>query len=264
MNNPTPNNCTTGTAGPADFGPAHTPGLLLRPPGLLDASLPNLPPASGLGCPLPPARMHERSCVPPPFSEPLLPVGPGARAEAVQRDAVRIVQPESLMGRLVYDSLVPPERPPSTANAAATAAMAAGSSISAGGSGSNGVSAGSTSTSSLAYAPDLEPWYLPESHDDTTLVFESRFECGNLRRAVQVQQYEYDLVLQPDINTKGHTQWFYFAVSNTRAGQAYRFNIVNLLKNDSLYNHGMLPLVHSERRLQAEVRCDCTLVGGRL
>jgi hypothetical protein len=47
---------------------------------------------------------------------------------------------------------------------------------------------------------------------------------------------------------------FFFAVSNTRAGQSYRFNLVNLLKDDSLYNHGMLPLVHSERRLAEEVR----------
>lgn len=117
-------------------------------------------------------------------------------------------------------------------------------------------------------------------------------------------------MLQPDINTRGHTQWwvgvgrgahiaqapclqtaaacspaahkvqpplqqtsnihchtctntrthtcthacrYYFAVSNTRAGQAYRFNIINLLKDDSLYCRGMLPLVHSEWRLAEEV-----------
>jgi hypothetical protein len=29
-------------------------------------------------------------------------------------------------------------------------------------------------------------WYVPQGHDDPTLVFESRFECGNLRRVVQV------------------------------------------------------------------------------
>ena len=46
---------------------------------------------------------------------------------------------------------------------------------------------------------------------------------------------------------------FFFAVSNTRAGQSYRFNLVNLLKGDSLYNAGMLPLVHSERRMAQEV-----------
>ncbi|KAF6257038.1 flagellar/basal body protein, partial [Scenedesmus sp. NREL 46B-D3] len=92
-------------------------------------------------------------------------------------------------------------------------------------------------------------WYVPQGHDDPTLVFESRFECGNLRRAVQVYPYEYDLVLQPDINTRGHTQWYYFSVRNMRAGQAYIFNIINLQKPDSLYNMGMLPLLHSEQQM---------------
>lgn len=86
---------------------------------------------------------------------------------------------------------------------------------------------------------------------DTTLVFESRFESGNLRRAIQVYPFEYDLVLHPDVNTRGHTQWFFFSVSNTRAGVPYKFNIINLMKDDSLYNDGMLPLVHSRKGEQA-------------
>ena len=65
--------------------------------------------------------------------------------------------------------------------------------------------------------------------------------------------YDYDLVLQPDINTRGHTQWYYFAVANTRAGQPYRFNVINLLKEDSLYNMGMLPLMHSEQQMKLKV-----------
>ena len=32
-----------------------------------------------------------------------------------------------------------------------------------------------------------------------------------------------------------------------RTGKLYRFNIINLLKLDSLYNHGMRPLVYSEQ-----------------
>jgi hypothetical protein len=54
------------------------------------------------------------------------------------------------------------------------------------------------------------------------------------------------LILKPDYLTKGYCQWFYFRVQNTRAGKTYRFNIINLLKPDSLYNHGMKPLVYSE------------------
>lgn len=71
--------------------------------------------------------------------------------------------------------------------------------------------------------------------------------------ASQVYADEYDLILQPDINTRGHTQWYYFSVSNTRAGRPYKFNIINLLKEESLYNMGMLPLVHSELAYKAKV-----------
>lgn len=35
----------------------------------------------------------------------------------------------------------------------------------------------------------LRPYYVPESDADRTLVFESRFECGNLRRAIQVYAF---------------------------------------------------------------------------
>ena len=56
---------------------------------------------------------------------------------------------------------------------------------------------------------------------------------------------EYDLVLQNDINTNGHTQWYFFRVSNTRKGTAVKFNILNLAKPDSLYNQGMRVLSYS-------------------
>jgi hypothetical protein len=81
---------------------------------------------------------------------------------------------------------------------------------------------------------ELRPYYTPESSEDATLVFESRFESGNLQKATRVGDWEYDLELSADTNTRGHTQWFYFSVGNTRAGQTYRFNIVNLYKSESL------------------------------
>ena len=93
---------------------------------------------------------------------------------------------------------------------------------------------------------EITPFYVPSSAEDNTLQFESRFESGNLRRAIQVYEYEYDLILKPDYNTRGYTQWFYFRVNNTRAGKNYRFNIINLIKPDSLFNSGMRPLIYSE------------------
>lgn len=93
---------------------------------------------------------------------------------------------------------------------------------------------------------ELAPFYQPQSEDDYTCVFESRFESGNLRRAIQVYEFEYDLILKPDYNTRGNIQWYYFKISNVRKNKVYRFNIINLMKPDSLYNHGMIPLMYSE------------------
>ncbi|XP_033490000.2 cytosolic carboxypeptidase 2 [Epinephelus lanceolatus] len=87
---------------------------------------------------------------------------------------------------------------------------------------------------------------------DFTLEFESRFESGNLQKAVQVGIYEYELTLRTDIYTKKHTQWFYFRVKNMKAGVTYRFTIVNLMKSSSLYSHGMRPLLYSERAANEE------------
>lgn len=78
------------------------------------------------------------------------------------------------------------------------------------------------------------------------LQFESRFESGNLRTATQIHNTQYDLVLSPDINTNGHTQWFFFSVSGMRAGVTYRFNVVNLEKSNSQFNFGMQPVVFSQ------------------
>uniref|UniRef100_A0A8C3WIS4 Cytosolic carboxypeptidase 2 n=1 Tax=Catagonus wagneri TaxID=51154 RepID=A0A8C3WIS4_9CETA len=82
--------------------------------------------------------------------------------------------------------------------------------------------------------------------EDNTLLFESRFESGNLQKAVRVDTYEYELTLRTDLYTNKHTQWFYFRVQNTRKGATYRFTIVNLLKPKSLYTIGMKPLMYSQ------------------
>ena len=51
---------------------------------------------------------------------------------------------------------------------------------------SMGAGGGASSDARFRYFEDLPAWYCPRSPDDTTLVFESRFESGNLRRALQV------------------------------------------------------------------------------
>ncbi|XP_077423394.1 cytosolic carboxypeptidase 2 isoform X2 [Vanacampus margaritifer] len=85
---------------------------------------------------------------------------------------------------------------------------------------------------------------------DVSLEFESRFESGNLQKAVQVGPYDYELTLRTDMYTSKHTQWFYFRVRNMKAGVDYRLTIVNLMKRRSLYTQGMKPLFYSERAAQ--------------
>jgi cytosolic carboxypeptidase protein 2/3 len=83
-----------------------------------------------------------------------------------------------------------------------------------------------------------------------SLVFDSEFESGNLHLAVQRGECEYDLFLRPDLHTLGHTQWFYFSVTNTHPSGSHdnvaiKLNIVNLTKPDSLFNLGMRPVIYS-------------------
>lgn len=83
-----------------------------------------------------------------------------------------------------------------------------------------------------------------------------------------VVDQEYDLFLRNDLHTKGHIQWYYFSVKtpqpmatsgsgivdNIATPVSYplsvRFNIVNMMKEDALYNYGMRPVVYSTLKAQ--------------
>ncbi|KAK3697423.1 hypothetical protein QZH41_019236, partial [Actinostola sp. cb2023] len=91
-----------------------------------------------------------------------------------------------------------------------------------------------------------KPFYNLQSTEDDTLIFESRFESGNLKRAIKVGRFEYQLWMRTDQYTMKHTQWFFFRVRNTKPGVTYQFYIMNFIKSNSLYNDGMQPLFYSE------------------
>uniref|UniRef100_A0A8C0DWZ6 Peptidase M14 domain-containing protein n=1 Tax=Balaenoptera musculus TaxID=9771 RepID=A0A8C0DWZ6_BALMU len=88
------------------------------------------------------------------------------------------------------------------------------------------------------------PLKQPVNNCDDTLMFEARFESGNLQKVVK-------LTVRPDLFTNKHTQWYYFQVTNTQAGIVYRFTIINFTKPASLYNRGMHPLFYSENEANA-------------
>uniref|UniRef100_A0A8C5MLH1 AGBL carboxypeptidase 1 n=1 Tax=Leptobrachium leishanense TaxID=445787 RepID=A0A8C5MLH1_9ANUR len=93
---------------------------------------------------------------------------------------------------------------------------------------------------------DLDNSSLPENSEQfDTLKFYSKFESGNLRNVIQVREFEYDLIMNADVNTSQHHQWFYFEVSAMRANVPYRFNVINCEKVNSQFNYGMQPLIYS-------------------
>lgn len=83
------------------------------------------------------------------------------------------------------------------------------------------------------------------------LLFESRFESGNLRRATRIAENHYELIISPDINQRNaHYQWFYFEVSNIKSSVPYTFEIINCLKTTSMFSHGMQPVLFSVTEAQ--------------
>ncbi|XP_039308179.1 cytosolic carboxypeptidase 1 isoform X8 [Solenopsis invicta] len=86
--------------------------------------------------------------------------------------------------------------------------------------------------------------------DTKRLQFESRFESGNLRKAIQIGSREYDLILTPDVNSGSRHQWFYFEVSSMEASVPYTFNIINCEKTNSQFNFGMKPILFSVMEAQ--------------
>eukprot|EP01012_Entosiphon_sulcatum_P022026 TRINITY_DN2692_c0_g1_i1.p1 TRINITY_DN2692_c0_g1~~TRINITY_DN2692_c0_g1_i1.p1 ORF type:complete len:1037 (-),score=130.16 TRINITY_DN2692_c0_g1_i1:1003-3705(-) len=80
-----------------------------------------------------------------------------------------------------------------------------------------------------------------------SLIFSSHFESGNLKRAIQVFENEYDLILNTDINSSHYAQWFYFSVENAQPEVIYQFNVINMEKPSSLFNEGQRPLIFSEK-----------------
>eukprot|EP00435_Cladocopium_sp_Y103_P069901 s206_g34.t1 len=87
---------------------------------------------------------------------------------------------------------------------------------------------------------EISPSLVPPDLADSLLEFTSCFESGNLRCVLYDKEGdEYFLFLDNDLNSRGHTQWFYFAVRNGRAGRVYRIRIVNMSKPKALFRVGM-------------------------
>jgi len=84
---------------------------------------------------------------------------------------------------------------------------------------------------------------------DEPLLFNSKFESGNLEQVYKINEYEYSLYLQQDTHNDNYwTQWFYFSTRNWSKGQKIVFTIKNLVKDNSLFNEGMKPCIFSAKK----------------
>ena len=90
------------------------------------------------------------------------------------------------------------------------------------------------------------------------LIFESRFESGNLQLAYLIESPYYDdeyfneiekyqLFLHNDTNTTGYTQWFFFRVSNTKKNKKVNFAIMNLMRKRTRYSNGLKIWFYSKK-----------------
>lgn len=77
------------------------------------------------------------------------------------------------------------------------------------------------------------------------LIFDASFEGANLGLVEQVDQYDFDLMVRPDVANARHRVWFNFTVSNQRPSQCVVFTFVNLSENLTLFNLGLTPVVRS-------------------
>ena len=86
-----------------------------------------------------------------------------------------------------------------------------------------------TSVKNPEHSTCVSKYYNLKDNLDNTLLFESRFECGNLQAASRVSESEYHLLLSYDTNTVGYAQWFFFRVSNVKKNRVVKFNIINMV-----------------------------------
>ena len=114
---------------------------------------------------------------------------------------------------------------------------------------------------------------MPETFDfklaipqNSPVLFYSRFECGNLMKAVKIPvkpelsfsglekviedpvMHEYDLYMRPDSSTENLTNSFLFKVitQDLKRGTKIRLNIRNFVRNKSLFEKGMIPRIKYE------------------
>ena len=78
----------------------------------------------------------------------------------------------------------------------------------------------------LTYIPE------PRNNKEAKIIFDSKFESGNLRMAIKLNSdidNEYDLIIRKDYNCEKNYSWFFFSIESDRETDI-KFNILNFIK----------------------------------
>ena len=84
----------------------------------------------------------------------------------------------------------------------------------------------------LTYIPE------PNNEKEAKIIFDSKFESGNLRMAIKLKsEYtnEYDLILRKDYNCEKNYSWFFFSIESDRETDI-KFNILNFIKKKIMFD----------------------------
>ncbi len=84
----------------------------------------------------------------------------------------------------------------------------------------------------LTYIPE------PKKEKEAKIIFDSKFESGNLRMAIKLDSdipNEYDLIIRKDYNSEKNYSWFFFSIQSDRETDI-KFNIINLIKKKILFD----------------------------
>ena len=78
----------------------------------------------------------------------------------------------------------------------------------------------------------------PKNENEAKIIFDSKFESGNLRMAIKLNSdipNEYDLIMRKDYNCEKNYSWFFFSIESDRETDI-KFNILNFIKKKIMFD----------------------------
>ena len=78
----------------------------------------------------------------------------------------------------------------------------------------------------------------PKNEKEAKIIFDSKFESGNLRMAIKLNseiENEYDLIIRKDFNYEKNYSWFFFSIESDRETDV-KFNILNFIKKKIMFD----------------------------